>query len=78
MKKPTADAIAKCGNCHPDIASKSENNIHQGWGQKSMVCLRAGVGNVPEGFDALSQAMKDGYNTNCAKCHATCGDCHVN
>ena len=78
MKKPTADAIAKCGSCHPDIASKSENNIHQGWGQKSMVCLRAGVGNVPEGFDALSQAMKDGYNTNCAKCHATCGDCHVN
>ena len=22
--------------------------------------------------------MKDGYNTNCGKCHATCGDCHVN
>ncbi len=78
MKKPTSDAIAKCGSCHPDIASKSENNIHQGWGQKSMVCLRAGVGNVPEGFDALTQVMKDGYNTNCGKCHATCGDCHVN
>ena len=78
MKKPTSDAVAKCGSCHPDIASKSENNIHQGWGQKSMVCLRAGVGNVPEGFDALTQVMKDGYNTNCGKCHATCGDCHVN
>ncbi len=78
IKKPTSDAVAKCGSCHPDIASKSENNIHQGWGQKSMVCLRAGVGNVPNGFNALSQAMKDGYNTNCGKCHATCGDCHVN
>jgi hypothetical protein len=22
--------------------------------------------------------MKDGYNVNCGKCHATCGDCHVN
>jgi thiosulfate/3-mercaptopyruvate sulfurtransferase len=78
MKKPTTDAIAKCGSCHPNIASKSENNVHQGWGQKSMVCLRAGVGNVPNGFAALSQTMKDGYNTNCGKCHATCGDCHVN
>lgn len=78
MKKPTSDAINKCGSCHADIASKSVNNIHQGWGQKSMVCLRAGVGNVPNGFEALSQAMKDGYNVNCGKCHATCGDCHVN
>ena len=78
MKKPTSDAIIKCGSCHPDIASKSVNNIHQGWGQKSMVCLRAGVGNVPNGFDALTQQMKDGYNENCGTCHATCGDCHVN
>ncbi|MBK7229102.1 MAG: hypothetical protein IPH97_09585 [Ignavibacteriales bacterium] len=78
IKKPTSDAISKCGSCHADIASKSVNNIHQGWGQKSMVCQRAGVGNVPNGFDALSQEMKDGYNVNCGKCHATCGDCHVN
>ncbi len=78
IKKPTTDAISKCGSCHADIASKSVNNIHQGWGQKSMVCQRAGLGNIPDGFDALSQTMKDGYNTNCGKCHATCGDCHVN
>jgi thiosulfate/3-mercaptopyruvate sulfurtransferase len=43
-----------------------------------MVCQRAGLGNVPDGFDALGQTMKDGYNENCGKCHATCGDCHVN
>jgi thiosulfate/3-mercaptopyruvate sulfurtransferase len=78
MKKPTSDAVSKCGTCHADIASKSVNNIHQGWGQKSMVCLRAGLDNVPTGFNALSQEMKDGYETNCGKCHATCGDCHIN
>lgn len=78
IKKPSKDAIKSCGSCHPDQAVKSENNIHQGWGQKNMVCLRAGVGNVPEGFSQLSQTMKDGYEVNCGKCHATCGDCHVN
>ena len=43
MKKPTSDAISKCGSCHPDIASKSVNNIHQGWGQKEhglLACRR--------------------------------------
>ena len=38
-----------------------------------MVVLRSGAGS----FDQLSEMMKEGYNTNCAKCHATCGDCHV-
>lgn len=78
LKKPSKDAVNKCGTCHADVASKSVNNIHQGWGQKSMVCLRAGLDNVPNGFDQLSQVMKDGYETNCGKCHATCGDCHIN
>jgi hypothetical protein len=43
-----------------------------------MVSLRAGLGNIPDGFDQLSDMMKQGYEVNCAKCHATCGDCHVN
>jgi len=78
LKKPSKDAIHKCGTCHADIASKSENNIHQGWGQKSMVCLRAGKDNVPNGFSQLSTEVQEGYETNCGKCHATCGDCHIN
>ncbi|KAB2853094.1 MAG: hypothetical protein PHY57_09600 [Ignavibacterium sp.] len=78
LVKPSLDAVKKCGSCHADIASKSVNNIHQGWGQKNMVCQRAGLGNVPGGFDLLSQTMKDGYTENCGKCHATCGDCHIN
>lgn len=78
IKKPSSKPIEKCGSCHPDIAVNQENNVHQGWGQKSMVCLRAGVGNVPAGFNNLSETMKKGYEENCGKCHASCGDCHVN
>jgi len=78
IKKPSANPTEKCGSCHADIVTQAKNNIHQGWGQKSMVCLRAGVGNVPEGFNNLSDEMKKGYNDNCSSCHADCGDCHVN
>ena len=78
ISKPSHYADQKCSSCHADIVERNKLNIHQGWGQKSMVALRAGKGNVPEGFDQLSDMMKDGYDHNCAKCHASCGDCHVN
>lgn len=78
IKKPSADAALACGSCHPNIVNQAKNSIHeQGWGQKSMVTLRAGLGNVPDAFENLSDLMKQGYDKNCAKCHASCGDCHV-
>jgi thiosulfate/3-mercaptopyruvate sulfurtransferase len=78
LKKPSLNAAEKCGTCHTDIYLGTKNSLHeQGWGQKSMVVLRSGLPNIPNGFDQLSQAMKDGYKTNCGKCHATCGDCHI-
>lgn len=79
IKKPSANAKDKCERCHPEVVSKAKNSLHaEGWGQKNMVSKRAGLGNAPHGFDALSQAMKAGYDENCGKCHASCGDCHVN
>lgn len=79
IKKPSAKSDEKCGTCHTDIALRAKNSLHeQGWGQKSMVVLRSGLSNIPAGFDQLSEKMKEGYNENCAKCHGTCGDCHVN
>jgi len=78
IAKPSADAETFCGSCHQSIVNQTKNSIHeQGWGQKNMVTLRSGVGNVPDGFNNLTELMKDGYDTNCAKCHASCGDCHV-
>ncbi len=78
IKKPSANSTEACGSCHPNLVNKAKNSIHeQGWGQKSMVTLRSGLGDVPDAFDLLSDLMKEGYNKNCAKCHASCGDCHV-
>lgn len=78
IKKPSANSEVACGRCHPNIVNQAKNSLHeQGWGQKNMVTLRAGLGNIPAAFNNLSEEMKKGYDKNCAKCHATCGDCHV-
>ncbi|MFA7229371.1 MAG: hypothetical protein WC061_10080 [Melioribacteraceae bacterium] len=79
IRKPSSQSASKCATCHPDIYLKTKNSLHeQGWGQKSMVVLRSGLSNIPTGFDQLSAVMKNGYDQNCGKCHASCGDCHVN
>ncbi|MGE5498515.1 MAG: hypothetical protein ACM3Q2_10610 [Syntrophothermus sp.] len=79
IKKPSARSAEKCAKCHPEIHQRTNNSLHeQGWGQKSMVTQRMGLGNIPSGFDLLSSKMKEGYDANCGKCHASCGDCHVN
>lgn len=78
ISRPSEYASDKCSKCHTDIYLKTKNSLHeQGWGQKSMVVLRSGLPNIPEGFNQLSEMMKEGYNKNCSTCHATCGDCHV-
>ncbi len=75
VKWPSIKSDEKCAPCHQGIVSKFANSLHkEGWGQKSMLILRSGASS----FDQLPQSMKDGYKANCAKCHATCGDCHVN
>jgi hypothetical protein len=75
INHPSTKAEEKCANCHADIVARTKNSLHeQGWGQKANVYGRAGVNS----FEALTEEMKKGYDKNCAKCHATCGDCHVN
>ncbi len=83
IKHPSEEAELKCASCHPNIVLKAKNNIHYGWGQQSMVLLRYGVlyndpKEIPTKFSQLPELLKAGYKTNCAKCHAGCGDCHVN
>lgn len=74
ISHPSTFAQDKCGSCHNTMVTMANNSLHQqGWGQKRMVFLRSGLSS----FDALSETMKAGYQTNCAKCHAGCGDCHV-
>lgn len=74
IRHPSDFAADKCASCHADIVNRTSNSLHaNGWGQKSMVTLRSGAAS----FEALSAQMKAGYDKNCGKCHAGCGDCHV-
>ncbi|MCX6153163.1 MAG: hypothetical protein NT007_03275 [Candidatus Kapabacteria bacterium] len=80
LAHPTfTQADSKCRSCHSDEVDRHKNSLHQmGWGQKRKVCLRMGLKDASE-YDKLPQTIKDGYEFNCAKCHAaTCGDCHIN
>jgi hypothetical protein len=75
IKHPSLQAQATCGDCHYDIVSNAAGSLHeQGWGQKNSVAVRMGVAS----FDALPGALQAAYGQNCATCHGTCGDCHVN
>lgn len=74
VRHPSLQAETKCIACHPS-QSVTPNSIHaNGWGQKAMLTARYGV----QSFDDLPAHMREGYDHNCAKCHGTCGDCHVN
>jgi thiosulfate/3-mercaptopyruvate sulfurtransferase len=68
----------KCKSCHNDIVSRYKNSIHEmGWGQKRKVTIRSGLSGSQD-FDKLPAHQIEGYKKNCATCHASCGDCHVN
>jgi thiosulfate/3-mercaptopyruvate sulfurtransferase len=78
IAKPSLAAKEKCASCHPDVVARAVNSTHeQGWGQKSMVTLRYGLGTGPEKFDQLPEEIKHGYKSNCQSCHGTCGECHI-
>ena len=75
IKKPSMYAEEKCATCHPAIYQKAHNSLHaQGWGQKRMVFERGGFAS----FNDIPEHLNEGYDVNCAKCHASCGDCHIN
>ncbi len=75
IKHPSLNAAASCGDCHERIVHNAAGSLHeQGWGQKNSVALRMGVSS----FDELPDELHQAYDRNCATCHATCGDCHVN
>ena len=66
----------KCGTCHQNIVNNFKTSIHQGTGQKRKVTIRSGLSG-PADFDQLPVHQIEGYNKNCATCHASCGECHI-
>ncbi len=83
IKHPSALHEKKCDPCHsvdPKLADISEHfmtSLHNGTGQKRKVTMRMGL-DGPQDFDQLPEHQIEGYNANCATCHGTCGNCHVN
>jgi len=74
VKHPSTIADETCASCHKDIVENAMTSLHfEGWGQKRSQALRVGVSS----FDELPHGIQEGYNQNCATCHATCGDCHI-
>ncbi|EEG77164.1 multiheme c-type cytochrome [Dethiobacter alkaliphilus] len=73
IKYPSADAGGICQECHGDIASDFEKSIHY---------TIQGMRNALEDFTHPGVLDEDGgireaFDNNCYKCHATCGSCHV-
>jgi hypothetical protein len=75
VKNPSRTNPDVCVQCHSSIVSRFKTSLHyQGWGQKNSIVRRMGVSS----FDALPHGVQGAYGQNCATCHASCGDCHVN
>jgi thiosulfate/3-mercaptopyruvate sulfurtransferase len=76
ISHPSMFAADKCAKCHRTIVEKYATSIHNGTGQKRKVTMRSGL-QGPQDFDKLPAHQIEGYNKNCATCHATCGNCHI-
>lgn len=77
IAKPSMMAQEKCGSCHAEETKGAMTNIHNGFGQMRKVTQRMGLAGSHE-FNLLPTEMQEGYTKNCATCHASCGECHVN
>ncbi len=76
IRHPSMFAEEKCASCHSTIVDHFATNLHHGTGQKRKVTMRSGLSG-PDEFDQLPAHQIEGYNANCATCHASCGECHV-
>lgn len=76
IRHPSLFANEMCGSCHQAIVTNFATSLHNGTGQKRKVTIRSGLSG-PEDFDQLPAHQIEGYNKNCATCHASCGDCHI-
>lgn len=75
VRFPSFQALETCEDCHNTVVSNFQSSLHyNGWGQKNAQITRAGVNS----FQELHPGIQEGYDANCATCHASCGSCHVN
>ncbi|MBS4021406.1 MAG: hypothetical protein KGZ79_03145 [Dethiobacter sp.] len=73
VRYPSADAGGICSQCHGNISASFATSIHY---------TVQGMRNALADFthpDILEEdgGIKAAFDSNCYKCHATCGSCHV-
>ena len=70
ITKPSNDPGQFCGECHPDIVTHSENNLHSNLdGYWTVLDERSGTTDHAD--------LQEMFGNHCASCHASCGDCHI-
>ena len=70
IARPSEGNPNACSECHPNVASVYANSLHatqQGY----WTVLEAR--SAPENHPALEEM----FGNHCARCHSSCGDCHV-
>jgi thiosulfate/3-mercaptopyruvate sulfurtransferase len=70
IARPSEGNPNSCSDCHPDVTSSFANSLHA---TQRGYWTSLNARSTPENHPALEQA----FNNHCAKCHASCGDCHV-
>jgi hypothetical protein len=76
IRDPSDQPNNVCGTsgCHEATADQFKNSMHQKlWGVKHAMALRSGSAT----FDQCPAPLKEGFNSECNGCHASCGDCHI-
>ncbi|NQV14184.1 hypothetical protein HQ531_01905 [bacterium] len=70
---PSQEADTYCGSCHPAKTESFSTSLHfTQAGYFERFSVRAG------GMDLRTDSnMLAGFNQDCGKCHATCGQCHI-
>lgn len=70
IARPSEGKAEACGECHTDLAEVFPNSLHSTLqGYWNALDTRS----VPENHAQLEEA----FGNHCARCHASCGDCHV-
>jgi len=71
---PSEDAQTYCATCHPNETNSFKNSLHfaqEGYFER--FTLRSGY----DLRDPGNETAQEGFKGECAKCHASCGQCHV-
>jgi len=70
VSRPSEDAKAVCGSCHPDVVESYAESLHATQeGYWTSMAARGVPIDHPE--------VEEMFGNHCATCHTTCGDCHI-